>query len=205
MDQPSLDQVMEVMRAKGYPIHEPDSQEIRINIVGIRSDDREANTYDDWIFTFYRESKGGMWMNSPEPATCDPGLVYRLNPMNARGTAILKPGHYPGAYCLGSHRGTNAYVQEGYTPVTIYLDVNRDGMLDTYGMQEITGWYGINLHGPYSVDTVDYSSAGCQVWEQRHAVEHAYRLGQASVGREDARFPGRKFFDYTLITEADLG
>lgn len=204
MDRPNFDHVLEVMAAKGYPIREPEGQEIRLNIAGVRGNDRESNKFDDWLIAFYRDGAGGPWITRPAPATTDPGLPYRLKPMNHRGTAILLPGHYHASHCTGSHRGTNGFVQEGFTPVKIALDNNLDGILDIEGMQVIEGWFGINLHGPHSVDNVDYSSAGCQVWQQREMVEYAYRVAQAGVGVTDPRFPGRQFQGYTLITEADL-
>lgn len=46
-----------------------------------------------------------MWNYFVFPATTDPGTFYRENPLSVKGTAIMKPGQYRGAYMIGRHRG----------------------------------------------------------------------------------------------------
>ena len=63
-----------------------------LNIIGIRADDRKSNTFNDLICLLYKTD--GRWVLRKYAATTDPGLYYRQNPLNPRGTAILKDGYY---------------------------------------------------------------------------------------------------------------
>lgn len=77
-----------------------------LNIIGIRADDRKSNTFNDLICLLYKTD--GRWVLRKYAATTDPGLYYRQNPLNPRGTAILKDGYYRGAFGIGLHPGSTA-------------------------------------------------------------------------------------------------
>ena len=175
-----------------------------LNIVGIRTKDMTANKFNDWMTVFYIFD--GVWNFFAFPATTDPGTYYRQNPEKVKGTekikgtAILKPGQYRGAFKIGLHRGKyKALVRQ--KPVTVYRDANRDEILDVSGMAEETGLFGINIHraNPSKASTaVDTWSAGCQVLQD---PDHfSFLMVLCERGKE--KFGNS--FTYTLLEEDDF-
>ena len=192
----SLKRIIEVMESKGYKVwRNPKGHDL--NIVGIRTKDMTANCFNDWITAFYLFQDA--WSFFAFPATTDPGTFYRLNPENVKGTAILKPGQYRGAYKIGMHKGYKALEQQ--RPVTVYRDANRDEVLDVSGMTEETGIFGINIHHANAVRAsteVGKWSAGCQVFQD---PDHfAFFLTLCERGKE--KFGNS--FTYTLLEENDF-
>lgn len=152
-------QVLEAGNKRGFPLWKG---EYDLNLWGIRTDDNEANTFNDWICVFHRRNNM-TWAFYALQATTDPGTYYRENPANYKGTAILPPGYYRGMWKLGKHRQKyDALVQN--KPITVWRDSNKDTFLEA-GTDD-TGMFGINLHRANSVRSsarVDKWSAGCQV------------------------------------------
>lgn len=107
MQAPTIDTILQAMQAKGYTVflNEP----YDLNLIGIRTEDLAANTFNDWLCVLYRSE--GRWLLFALPDTTDPGIYYRKHPMNVDGTAILKPGQYRGAYKVGQHKGYAALQQ----------------------------------------------------------------------------------------------
>ena len=188
--------IIRVMEKKGYKVFKNPSG-YDLNIVGIRTADTLANRFNDWICLFYLLD--GHWNFFAFPGTTDPGTFYREKPLNIKGTAILKPGQYRGMWKIGEHKGQKAFVQAKVC--TVYRDANRDNILDTEGMEEDTGYFGINGHRSNSEKAslqVDNWSAGCQVWQDPFHHAFAVSLGEAAK---------KKFgnsFTYTLLTEKDF-
>jgi hypothetical protein len=117
--------------------------------------------------------------------------------MNVKGTAILKPGQYRGAWQLGKHKGEyEALVQRG--AMTVWRDNDRNHTLNQG--PEDTGLHGINLHRAGRLTDVDSPvgkwSAGCQVMPQAEEFD----LVMCLVRRAAARYG--QTFTYTLLTEA---
>ena len=157
----------------------------------------KANRFNDYITAFYLFD--GMWNFFPFVGTTDPGTFWRQNPENVNGTAILKPGYYKDSHMVGIHRGYKALQQRG--PVTVYRDDNRDAVLNTTGMQEDTGIFGINIHRASETIAsvqVDKWSAGCQVVQDPDCFTFLMRLCERSIGRFG------NLFSYCLIEETDL-
>lgn len=96
---PGVEEIIAVMKAKAYAVFDGGPSH-NLNIIGIRSDDNEANSFNDWLTVSYFFD--GVWNSFVFPATTDPGTHWRREPMNVRGTAIMKPGQYRGAYMLGN-------------------------------------------------------------------------------------------------------
>lgn len=137
-----------------------------LNIIGMRSKEHKANSFDDRICCVYRDERG--WVTRTWAATCDPGVYWLEHPMRPTGTAILVPGQYRGAYKIGKHRGQyDALCQRG-GPVKIYRDSNKDEILDMEPESVTEGYYGINIHRASKREggstEVDRWSAGCQVF-----------------------------------------
>jgi hypothetical protein len=164
-----LPAILQRVEAKGYRVF---TGNLNVNIVGVRSVERVADAFDDWLHLVY-QSAGGRWVEHRWPITTDPGKDYLLEPMNALGTAFMAPGQYRGAYRLGLHRGQyEALVQAA--PVTVYRQKTTtpepDGTVryaPTVG--PFTGFYGLNIHRSSARGEsarVGKWSAGCQVFKR---------------------------------------
>ncbi len=185
------------MKEKGYVVFEDEARGYDLNLVGIRTSDMTANTFNDQLIVMYRAH--GQWLLFRFPATTDPGAYYRLHPANVRGTAILKPGQYRGAYELGKHKGYAALRQK--KPLTVYRDADRDDVLKTNEGSLETGMFGINIHRAGATATsrkVDRWSAGCQVVAD--PVHFRFLL---ELCKKSSEIYGNSF-TYTLLTETDF-
>lgn len=193
MDQPTQEQIRAAYEDRGYVLF-PGAY--NMNLWGVRSADSLPNTFNDWV-GFVCQS-GSIWCAYAFPATTDPGTYWRLNPVNVRGTAIMAPGQYKGAYKIGLHKGYKALQQKG--PVTVWRDADRDNRLDTDGRQE-TGVFGLNIHraSPAGVSgRVDRWSAGCQVLAD--SAHFAFLMDMC--GRSRQKYGNS--FTYTLFDEKDF-
>ena len=193
---PKVEEVISVMHARGYKVFD-DSRGHDLNIVGIRTESMEAEKFNDWLTVFY--TFDNTWNYFAFPATTDPGTYYRKNPLNVKGTAVLKPAQYRGVYKIGRHRNYKALQQ--IDKMTVYRDANRDAQLNTNGMVEDTGLYSINIHRsnahrPSTV--VGKWSAGCQVFQD---PDH-FNFFLVLCDRASETF-GNKF-SYTLLEEGDF-
>ncbi len=193
---PTVDEIITVMREKNYRVFEnPNGHDL--NLVGIRNSSSSANAFDDWICQFYFYD--GVWNRFAFPGTTDPGTYYRENPLNLRGTAVMKPGQYRRACRVGKHRGYTAMQQVG--SITVYRDNNRDAELDTTGNDEQAGLHAINIHRASRVRAstrVDKWSAGCQVLQDPDHFDFFMTLckrGAEKFGNS---------FTYTLLESGDF-
>ncbi|MEE7625441.1 hypothetical protein V3O24_04645 [Methylobacter sp. Wu8] len=193
MDIVTITQLKDALSRKDAPIFKG---ELNLTLVGIRSKDSDANTFNDLLCVLYE--KGGKLQMEQFAITTDPGMYYREHPINVDGTAILKPGHYPKCWQIGAHQGKYiALVQRG--PMTVYRDRNKDAHLDKANEQ--TGYFGINLHraGANALTLrTDKVSAGCQVFADSKDFDTVMALAQKSAAKYGNRF------SYTLLDEADL-
>lgn len=188
--------IIKAMRVKGYAIFENDSKPLNLNYVGIR-DTSSVGKFND-IFAIFWKYRGA-WNQFIRYGTTDPGMYYLKNPLNVKGTAILKEGQMRGAFQLGKHRGKyEALVQK--KEVVVIRDPNRDNVLDMGGVED-NGWHGINHHRAMSKDEaskVGKFSAGCQVtWNP-----HEYDLFIA-LCKEASEVWGNSF-SYSLLNVNDL-
>jgi hypothetical protein len=158
------------------------------------------NRFDDWLTVFYRSHE--QWVFNAFPVTTDPGLYFLGDEQMGtdRGTAILKPGQYRGAYELGKHQGRyKALVQAG--PVTVLRDFDRDAELDFRSDHTETGHFGINIHRANrdrASIQVENWSAGCQVVAD--PLQFNYFLRVCEKGAQE----WGNSFSYTLLTQDDL-
>ncbi len=112
-----LDYIKRLYQEKDYPISEG------VNICGIRADDQISEAFNDVIIAFKDNNFKAF------SATTDPGLYYRLNPINVEGTAILPNGFHHNIWGEGKHRGKyNALVQQGVC--CVIRDNNKDDVLN---------------------------------------------------------------------------
>ena len=186
-----LSRILSVMKQNSYIIAD---QPYQVNIVGLRSDQTQANRFDDEINVFFRTS-GNKWQQHVFSATTDPGTYWLKNPSSPQGTAILAQGQYKNAYQIGMHQGKyNALVQRA--PVTVLRDYDRNALLDFLNGTPATGLFGINIHRASVSGTtkyVDKYSAGCQVFANASDFETFLQLCE-----KHSSLYGNSF-TYTLI------
>ena len=190
----NLENIIAKMKELGYTVFENDKKNYNINIVGIRTNDMTANTFNDWLFVFWKYN--GKWFLKQYPITTDPGTYYRLHPMNKKGTWIMAPAQNKGCYQLGTYHGDYALVQ--IAPMYGYRDADRDNILEPVGelLHENAGTF-IHLAGKNSF-TVDNWSAGCQVFKSE-----ANGLDFFGICKLAAEIYGNTF-TYTLLNETQL-
>lgn len=122
-----------------------DSGKFNLNIFAIRSNNKVANKFDDFVCVAYKDEIGKKTVKVYN-ATTDPGTYYLENPLNVEGTAIVVPGQYLKSHTLGLHKGKyEALVQRGI--IKVYRDNNKDNILDCDPLTIRSGsGYGINIH-----------------------------------------------------------
>ncbi|MFC6633534.1 hypothetical protein [Microbulbifer taiwanensis] len=193
--QPRYGQLQTALIRKGYAFF--DEGDYNLNLVGIRTADNTANTFNDFLSVAWRFD--GVPHCLTFAATTDPGLYWRKRPANVNGTAIVVPGQYPGLWQKGLHQGKYAaLVQRG--PVQVYRDNDCDQVLDQDAPID-TGLFGINCHRANAhreSHQVDKWSAGCQV------LAHPKDFDLLMALCERAAENWGRSFTYTLIEEGDL-
>jgi hypothetical protein len=195
----SLEHILLAFELKGWDEYIRRSPWL-LNIVGIRTADEQADTFNDWICTF-RKTTTPEWEFRAYPATTDPGTYYRKNPININGTLILIPSFYKGLWVLGKHKGEyDALVQVGIA--SVWRDNNKDNIL-TAGPSHNAEHVGLNLHRARKDGTstiVDKWSAGCQVIASSKDYDSIIQAARDQITHTPIRL-----FDYALLTEADVG
>ena len=172
----------------------------RLWLFGVRSPNRDANSFDDMLGCAYVDDEG-LWKVHYWPGTTDPGTYWLENPSNPKGTAILKAGQYLDAWKIDLHAGKYQALCQRAGEVTVYRDSSGDDKLDLDPGSTTTGYFGINLHAatqrPDGISTqVDKWSAGCQV----HASENGFTEMMA-LAHKQVTMTGRDTFSYTLMDQ----
>lgn len=186
--------LIRTLKSKGYIVYD---RPYELNIVGRRSDITKPNSFDDWIYIFYQNNYGD-WEGWKAKATTDAGTYWLLNPMQSKGTALLKAGQYVDTYKIDRHNGRYFAVTQRLKPVVVIRDYNRNNVLDFNNGKEESGMFGINIHRADSkgtTKTIDKYSAGCQVFE--NADDFNQFMEMANKQKD---LYGNKF-TYTLIDE----
>lgn len=186
-----------LFKKKGYAFFT--SGAYNLNIIGIRSAGAHiTDSFDDVLVLIFK-TPNGKWQRKVYAITTDPGRYYVLNPVARKGTAILVPGQYRGAYQIGKHRNKyEALCQR--KPVKVYRDSNKDEIYDYDPNTLEEGLFGINIHKAGIVSQrVNTWSAGCQVFS--NSIDFTsfmnYCKQQVASGKG-------KTFTYTLLKEEDL-
>ena len=188
----------EAFKKKGYVFFE--RGDYNLNIVGVRNDSGKADKFDDNINLFYKID--GDWVVDCYTATTEPGTSILQRPIVKKGTAILIPDQYRGAYKIDIHGGKRKYkaVCQRNAPVKVWRDDNRDRDPD-YGGTVYKGMFGINIHRQWGPDDRDYTggvSAGCQVFQ---SSKDFYEFMEICEIAADAY---SNSFTYTLLDERDI-
>lgn len=185
----TLEEIKQVLEGKNYNFFET------INIIGVRSNQIIANSFDDWLYLIFSDENGETSIHE-FPITTDPGAYWLKNPLNVAGTAILIPGQYTDSHAIGLHQGKYEALKQ-QKPLKIWRDNTKDLTLDTAG--EIhEGIFGINIHRSNATSEssiVEKWSAGCQVFKK--AADFNFFM-------EVCRNSNQQAFTYTLLEETDF-
>jgi len=198
IDKITLAKVQEVFAEKKYAFFTKGNY--NLNIIGVRSPIKEANSFDDYMLVIYK--KHDNWVIDEITITTDAGLYWLQHPMNKKGTALLVPNQYRSTYKLDGH-GSTRYeaLCQRLGEVEVYRDDNKDQILDFDDVTKEWGMFGINIHRshPYhEKEHVDKYSAGCQVFQSIYQYNDFLALCNTS-----SRLYGNSF-TYTLLLESDL-
>lgn len=193
----AVEQLKEVMKSKGYAFFT--NGDYNLNIIGVRSPNRTANKFDDWICLCYKVNS--VWITRIYKITTDAGTYWLKNPMDKRGTAILVPNQYRGVYSIDKHLGKYDALCQRNGKVKTYRDNDKDIILEMDEGTITEGFYGINIHrsNPYKESfLVEKFSAGCQVFANPNDFKQFMDICYKSRD-----IWGNKF-TYTLLLEEDF-
>src|SRR5688572_18752114 len=151
----TYNKVKAVVESKGYKFF---TGEMNVNMIGIRSNNRQVDYWDDFFCLLYQEKgKNVIWVN--DLFTTDPGIYYMQQKLlNPKGCGILAEGQYRGMWHIGLHLGKyEAFLQLG-CKVKAYRDRNRDNIMDFDPKSIHEGMFGCNQHHGYDSIRVNSNS-----------------------------------------------
>lgn len=200
--------IIKAIKGKGYKFFSKGSY--NLNIIGIRSNDSQSDRFDDEIHVLFKDEKGEE-CHEVFPCTTDPGKHWLLNPMNKKGTIIMVPGQYRGAYQIGIHgrsRGNGYKALEQVKEMTYVRDNSKDSELDfklyadhnsdkfeisnaKTNIHRASKWKNLLNVGRYS--------AGCQVIQSPDLFNRLIVLCELQIKHNQG-----KSFTYTLLEEKDF-
>lgn len=189
--------IADAVKARKYAWFE---NEYDLNIVGVRSADLQANTFNDWVTVSHKRASG-IWAFYAFQATTDPGVFWRENPENVSGVAMLAAGQHRALWRIGLHQGKYPALVQNADAV-VYRDSNRDKLLQPDAAKVETGKFGINCHRANpdgASQNVDKWSAGCQVLADSDDFSFLLTLCQRQIVVRKALT-----FTYTLLNEAEV-
>lgn len=182
-----------IYKKKGYKFN---TGSFNLNLAAIRSTlFPQPNKFDDVFAVIYTDALG--YYNSLcVKCTTDPGFYYLQNPMNVKGTAIVKEGQYENVWRIGLHKGYEALVQTGV--ITVYRDNNKDTVLDLNPNHLDSGYFGIDMHHASftgSSEDVGKWSAGCIVIQD---ITDFLRI------MTTCKLQSKNLYTFTLFQESDF-
>lgn len=167
-----------------------------LNLFGVRYPDG-INEWSDFICVLYRDDRL-TWRLFQTAGTTKSGLNGMRKPVNPKGTGILVPGQWP-CYRLDLHNGKHLALCQRSAPVKVYRDSNTDTVLDLNPDTIEEGFFGVNIHSPFSdAETVGPRSVACQVPSTVAAWNQILSLAKRS-----AEIYGNSF-TYTLFNASDF-
>ena len=187
--------LLDYVASLGYTVFEVG--EYNLNIIGIRSKNHKANSFDDRICVVFKDEQG--WVTRTWECTTEPGKYWLEHPTNVNGTAILVPGQYRSVWKIDKHQGRYDALCQRNGTVKVYRDDNKDDVIDLDVDSITKGMYGINIHKAGSASTqVNKWSAGCQVFSHSSDFEEFMSICYAAKEKRS------NSFSYTLIDEPEF-
>lgn len=174
-----------LFKNKSYSFFKGD---LNVNLFAIRKN-VSTNVFDDEIYMVYEEN--GNKIVKVWTCTTEAGKYYLNSPMNPKGTAIIVPGQYRGAYAIGRHTNYEALRQQ--KPLKYWRDNDKDSLHDLEGkIYEEIGYTNIHKAGADS-SLINNWSAGCIVFK---CVKDFNEM--MSIARKAAKKYGNSF-TFTLF------
>lgn len=166
---------------------------LNLNLFAIR---KKINTdvFDD-VFGIAYEDDNGVKRVIVSPCTTEAGRAYLTAPVNKKGTAIIYPGQYRGAYEIGRHTTYTALRQ--CKEITYYeRDNNKDSKHDLKASKTFKEIAYTNIHKAGEDSTyVSKNSAGCVVFKRSKDFDKLMELVHKSAKKYG------KTFTFTLFEE----
>jgi len=171
---------------------------------GIRNNDMTAGIFNDFLGIYHTGSD----KLEIHTGTVDPSSYYMSNPINPKGTAVMKSGHYPNSYKLGLHKGYKALVQ--CKRINFYRITKQMWEADNRGIPKEqrkinlkakpieNAIIGANQHRASAFNIsqdVGMWSAGCQV--RNNPTQYSNFILDCEASKQP-------FFDYILFTEREF-
>ncbi len=169
---------------------------MNLNMVSIRSKNRQVDGWDDFFTLCWQEGgKNMIWVD--DTFTTDPGIYYMTQKLlNPAGCGILARGQYKGVWIIGTHNGKyEAFLQRG-CKVKAYRDRDKNNIMNFDPKSLAEGMYGCNQHHGYDSVSVGRNSAMCQV--HKYKKDLAYVL---SMAKKNTAAGHGDHFTYTLLEE----
>jgi hypothetical protein len=196
----ALQELFDVAEHKGYAIFD-NAKGYDLNIWGVRNEPTVTNEFDDTLCVFWKS--GDDWTFISTPITTDPGSHYLWNPASVKGTAVMVPNQYRGAYKLGKHKGRYDALRQT-KPMDFYRLQQEDNGVVDFGRTTMDQGVviGANIHRASETrrsTRVDKWSAGCQVIPD----PFVYQMFM-DVVKKQVDVHGWDTFTYTLIMKRDI-
>lgn len=192
--------IRRIMLDKGYAWFD-DNKAYNLNLIGIRSKNKQAGYFDDIFCIIYR-SQVGQWCMQTFPCTTDPSGYFLKEPLHTSGTAILIPNQYRGAYKLGPHGKSKYKALRQIKSMKYWRDNNLDTILDFGVSEELHAIIYTNIHRAnksYISPKVRKHGAGCQVFQNNADFDYMLCICEMQV-----KLHGWETFTYTLLEENDF-
>lgn len=193
----SIEHLKSIIKGKGYSFFTKGNY--NVNIIGVRSSNLIANSFDDTMLCAFKV--GGEWVLKEWRITTDAGKYWLKHPMKEKGCALLVPNQYKGVYKIDEHLGKYTALCQRNGEVEVYRDNNKDQILDFNDVSKEWGMFGINIHrsNPNTESqVVERWSAGCQVFKKVSDFNDFMDIC------DKAKKQWGNSFTYTLIKEEDL-
>jgi hypothetical protein len=173
-----------------------------INLIGIRNPiSAEKDVINDYVGYFTKTSI------TICPGTTEPSVYWTKSAeKNVSGTFHLKEGFHEKIWCVGTHKGYEALVNDYRycKPTKGWRDANYNFTQDSKDV-EVCDYFGINFHRmhPLSiVDRIGKYSAGCQVFQNAkdfNAMMTFIKSSQMYLGTSE-----KTVFNYMLFAMGSL-
>jgi hypothetical protein len=190
-------ELKKAIELKGYKWFDG-NKPFNLNIIGVRTSYEVTDTFKDKLYIAYKDSKMVEQVMELDCTTIA-GKYYFKNLFNPRGTAIVIPDQYLGAFTLGLHRGLPALVQ--VKALRFWRDKNKDYFINKDVFEQGVD-NNLNIHraSNKTISKVVHNwSAGCTVCNDPRKFDRFIELCQSAI-----RVFLTNSFTYTLIEKSDL-
>jgi len=182
-------------KENGLPINE-------INLIGVRNPAGiEKDVINDFVGYFTKEAV------VLSPGTTEPSVYWTTSgEKNTSGTFHLKEGFHEKIWCVGTHKGYEALVNDYRycKPTRGWRDANYNFAQDSKDV-EVCDYFGINFHRMHPlaiVDKIGKYSAGCQVFQNAKNFNDMMTFIKSSQMYKGT--PEKTVFNYMLFAMGTL-